>query len=120
MENSLYNRVKYLCYKNNITISKLEMDLGFGSSSIKKWEKISSPSADKIVKVANYFNVSTDYLMGQTDIESPVADLLGDNDIVSFQRARLKMTPKDRDKSMQMLKLGFEYAFADEEDDNGA
>lgn len=117
MENVLYQRIKQLCSRKGITISKLESDLGFGNSSIKKWEKNSSPSIDKIVKVSTYFDVSIDYLMGRTDIESSMSEIIGDEDIISFQRARQKMTPKDREKMMQMLKLGFEYAFSDEEDE---
>ncbi|HAQ8710598.1 TPA: helix-turn-helix transcriptional regulator, partial [Enterococcus faecium] len=31
-----------------------------------RWNK-STPSGDKIQKVADYFNVSTDYLLGRTD-----------------------------------------------------
>lgn len=116
MESVLYQRIKQLCSRKGITIAKLESDLGFGNSSIKKWEKSSSPSVDKIVKVATYFDVSIDYLMGRTDIESSMSEIIGDEDIISFQRARQKMTPKDREKMMQMLKLGFEYAFSDEED----
>ena len=116
MESILYQRIKQLCSRKGITIAKLESDLGFGNSSIKKWEKSSSPSIDKMVKVATYFDVSIDYLMGRTDIESSMSEIIGDEDIISFQRARQKMTPKDREKMMQMLKLGFEYAFSDEED----
>lgn len=116
MEGVLYQRIKQLCSRKGIKIAKLESDLGFGNSSIKKWEKSSSPSIDKIVKVATYFDVSIDYLMGRTDIESSISEIIGDEDIISFQRARQKMTPKDREKMMQMLKLGFEYAFSDEED----
>ena len=114
MDGILYERIKKLCNKQGITITKLESDLGFGNSSIKKWEKISSPSIDKIVKVASYFNVSTDYLLGRSDIESSIAELMSDEDIISFQRARQKMTTHDREKMMQMLKLGFEYAFSDQ------
>lgn len=117
MENTLYERIKYLCHKNGISVSKLESDLGFGSSSIKKWERTSSPSIDKIAKVANYFHVSSDYLIGLTDIESPVAEILGDDDLISFQRARKKMTPRDREKSMQILRIGFDYAWTDNGDD---
>ena len=104
MESVLYQRIKQLCSRKGITIAKLESDLGFGNSSIKKWEKSSSPSIDKIVKVATYFDVSIDYLMGRTDIESSMSEIIGDEDIISFQRARQKMTPKDREKMMQMLK----------------
>lgn len=117
MESILYNRIKELCSKKGISISKLESELGFSNSSIKKWERISSPSIDKIVKVASYFDVSVDYLLGRTDIICSISEIIGDEDIISFQRARQKMTPKDRERMMQMLKLGFEYAFR-EDDEN--
>lgn len=116
MESILYHRIKELCTQKGITISKLESDLGFGNSSIKKWEKVSSPSVDKIVKVASYFGVSVDYLLGRTDITGSVSEIIGDKDIISFQRARQKMTPKDRERMMQMLKLGFEYAFQEDKE----
>lgn len=120
MESVLYQRIKALCEKRGISISKLESELGFGNSSIKKWERVSSPSIDKIIKVASYFDVSVDYLLGRTDIEGSISEVIGDEDIISFQRARQKMTQKDKDRMMQMLKLGFEYAFSDQEegDDN--
>ena len=120
MESVLYQRIKTLCEKRGISISKLESELGFGNSSIKKWERVSSPSIDKIIKVASYFDVSVDYLLGRTDIEGSISEVIGDEDIISFQRARQKMAQKDKDRMMQMLKLGFEYAFSDQEegDDN--
>ena len=116
MANTLYERIKELCNRKSISIAKLESDLGFGNSSIKKWEKTSSPSVDKIVKVANYFEVSVDFLLGRSEIESSISEIINDEDIISFQRARQKMTAHDRNKMMQMLKLGFEYAFSDPKD----
>lgn len=113
MDSVLYQRVKTLCERNGISISKLENELGFGNASIKKWAGASSPSVDKIMKVATYFDVSIDYLLGRTDIEGSISEIIGDEDIISFQRARQKMSKKDKDKMMQMLKLGFEYAFSD-------
>ena len=44
MASIVYERIKRLCAKKGITIAKLESDLGFGNASIKKWEKMSSPS----------------------------------------------------------------------------
>ncbi len=118
MESILYQRIKDLCSERGITITKLENDLEFGNSSIKKWERVSSPSVDKIIKVAGYFDVSVDYLLGRTDIKGSISEVLGDEDIISFQRARQKMTAKDRERMMQMLKVGFDYAFSDQEDNN--
>lgn len=118
MESVLYQRIKDLCERKGISIAKLETELGFGNASIKKWGNVSSPSVNKIIKVAGYFDVSVDYLLGRTDIEGSISEVIGDEDIISFQRARQKMTPSDRERMMQMLKLGFEHAFSDQEDDN--
>jgi len=118
MESILYNRIKELCSQKGISISKLESDLGFGNASIRKWEKTSSPSVDKIVKIASYFDVSVDYLLGRTDIVGSVTEIIGDEDIISFQRAREKMTPKDRERMMKMLRAGFDYAFNPEDSDD--
>ena len=114
MANILYQRIKELCAERGISINKLESDLEVGYSSIQKWKNTTSPSMDKIIKVATYFNVSVDYLLGRTDVKTPITELLGDDDIISFQRARENMTPQDREKSLHMIKLAFGYAFGDE------
>lgn len=114
MENGLYDRIKMLCDKNNITLSRLEQDCGFANATIDKWKNTSTPKADKIKVIAQYFNVSTDYLLGMTDIPSSVESMMGDDDFISLQRARSKMSPKENQKMMQMLRLAFDYAFQDE------
>ncbi|HDT8326371.1 TPA: XRE family transcriptional regulator, partial [Listeria monocytogenes] len=37
-----------------------------GENAIYSW-KVKTPGADKLKAVADYFNVSTDYLLGRTD-----------------------------------------------------
>ncbi|EKK0789461.1 helix-turn-helix domain-containing protein [Listeria innocua] len=61
-----FDRVKELCKKRGIPVSKLESDVGFGKNSIYSWKQ-NNPSSDKLQKIADYFNVSTDYLLGRTD-----------------------------------------------------
>lgn len=114
MDNMLYQRIKELCAEAGITISKLESDLGFGNASIKKWERVSSPSINKILEVSKYFGVSVDYLLGKTDIRDTVDTVLGDEDIVSIQRARQRMENSDRKRMMNSLKATFDYAFAED------
>lgn len=118
MKPILYQRIKELCKKHGTSISKLESELGFGNSSIKRWGSTSSPSIDKITKVANYFNVSIDYLIGREDIASKTSDVINDKEVISYQRAREKMIPTDKNKSYKMLRLGFGYAFSDDDIDN--
>mgnify|MGYP000916625704 CR=1 FL=1 len=61
---NLLDRVKELCSENGISQRKLEAELGLSNGATSKWGK-SSPSADVLQKVAEFFNVSTDYLLGK-------------------------------------------------------
>lgn len=62
VKNLIYDRIKELCAKKGISIYRLEKDLSFSSCSICKW-KTSTPSVDKVQKVANYFGVTVNYLL---------------------------------------------------------
>ncbi|MGJ0714016.1 helix-turn-helix domain-containing protein [Enterococcus raffinosus] len=55
-----------LCDEKKISIAELERKLDFANSSIRKWDE-RTPGVDKIQKVADFFDVSTDYLLGRTD-----------------------------------------------------
>ncbi|WP_102706981.1 helix-turn-helix domain-containing protein [Terribacillus saccharophilus] len=63
-----FDRVKELCNQHGINIVQLEEKVGFGRNSIYSWKK-NKPSSDKLEKVADYFNVSTDYLLGRTNVK---------------------------------------------------
>ncbi|WP_242387565.1 helix-turn-helix domain-containing protein [Enterococcus gallinarum] len=62
----LLDRIRILLKERSLTLAELERKLGFGNGSMSRWNK-STPSGDKIQKVADYFDVSTDYLLGRTD-----------------------------------------------------
>lgn len=62
----LTERIKALCDGKNTTFAGLERDLQLGQGTIRKWDK-SSPSIEKLQKVADYFDVSLDYLVGKED-----------------------------------------------------
>lgn len=59
---SLVSNIQTLCHNKKITIYKLEKELKFGKGSMYKWD-INSPSVNKVVKVAEYFEVSLDSLL---------------------------------------------------------
>lgn len=63
---STYDRIKLLAEKQKISIRKVEEDLGFGNGTLNRWRK-NTPGADKLSKVADYFGVTTDYLLGRTE-----------------------------------------------------
>ena len=61
-------RVKTICKERKIPISKLESDCGFANGYIGQLRKGVFPD-DRILKIAEYLNVSVDYLMTGKDME---------------------------------------------------
>lgn len=62
-----HTRVKKLAKQNHISIAKLQKVLGLGKSVIYDWKKEDVyPQSDSLLKVADYFNVTVDYLLGRT------------------------------------------------------
>lgn len=61
---SILERIELLCKDRYMTVSALEKELGYGSGTIRKWAK-QTPSTDKLSRVADYFRVSVDYLLGR-------------------------------------------------------
>lgn len=63
--NNLYNKVKELCRDKNITQKQLADIIGINQNTIKTWEN-KLPNSETLVKIADYFNVTTDYLLGRS------------------------------------------------------
>ncbi|NQK13401.1 helix-turn-helix transcriptional regulator [Streptococcus suis] len=63
---STFKIVKELCKKHGISLNALEEKLGYSRNALYKL-KTQKPSAERLQEIADYFNVSTDYLLGRTD-----------------------------------------------------
>lgn len=63
---STFERIKELAKSRGITLGSLEEKLGLSRNSIYTI-KNKKPSAERLQLIADYFNVSTDYLLGRTD-----------------------------------------------------
>lgn len=109
---TMYERISLLASRKGVPIAQVERDLGFSPASLRKLN-VNKPSADKVLSLAKYFDVSTDYLYGNTEIEKP-ADKVLDGDLISLQRARQNMSSADWDQAMKIFRAGFSYAFDDD------
>ena len=66
-------KVKEICRSRKIPIYRLEKDLGFANGYISQLRKGTFPN-DRLVQIANYLNVATEYLTGEEEQkESPTA-----------------------------------------------
>lgn len=59
-----YERFSKLCKENNIRKTVLLTKLGLCDTNVTNWKNGADPSGNIIKKIANYFNVSIDYLLG--------------------------------------------------------
>ncbi|MBP2058633.1 transcriptional regulator with XRE-family HTH domain [Lactobacillus colini] len=112
VDNTVFDRIKKLAERHGKSIVDVEAELGLSKNYLYKWKK-SSPSSDKLTKVADYFKTSTDYLLGRTDDPSPASkpsvtstDL--DNMLDNARAFNGKpMTDHDREKARNILKALF-------------
>lgn len=63
---SLFERVSELAKKQGKSLNRVAEDNGLSKNAIYQW-RTSSPKAETLELIANYFHVSTDYLLGRTD-----------------------------------------------------
>lgn len=64
--NILYLKIKELADKKGVSLAQIERDLNFSNGIISSW-KNGRASQDKLAAIADYFNVSTDYLLGREE-----------------------------------------------------
>lgn len=62
----VFEKVKELAKKHGISLNTLEDNLGYGRNSLYSL-KNKKPNAERLQEIADYFQVSTDYLLGRTD-----------------------------------------------------
>ena len=111
---SLFEKIKELCQKRGISINSLEETLGYSRNTIYSM-KSKKPNAERLQQIADYFNVSTDYLLGRTDNPAIAGDTVTtpDGRIVDLSNLRERvvlfdgkpLSDDDVDKIAQIIKL---------------
>lgn len=83
-----------LCEKNGLTPSGAAAKIGFNRASVTVWKNTGkAPKQDLLVKIANYFHVTTDYLLGQAEAGQLLVN--GDQELTEYLEM-LKNRPECR------------------------
>lgn len=61
-----FERIRELARKQGKSLNKVEEELGYGKNVLYRL-KDSKPSAERLEELANYFDVSVDYLLGREE-----------------------------------------------------
>lgn len=117
---SLGKTIKKLRERQNLERSELAKSLGITYHALSKYETDErEPDYDVLVKIANFFNVTIDYLLGRTEIyklelEDKVADINGY--LESKKDIELKLNQPDLTKTeiekLEIEKLEIEQEIA--------
>ena len=109
-----FERIKDLADKHRISLNDLEDKLGISRNSLYGIKK-ANPKSDRLQQIADYFNVSTDYLLGRTDNPVISSDLVttADGRTVDLSNLRERvvlfdgkpLSDEDVDKIAQIIKL---------------
>lgn len=107
-----FDRLKFLCNSRGISVNKLEEKLKLSRNTLYSWKR-NTPVGRNLMKVADYFGVSTDYILGRNDnngqtqashLEYDLNNYL-QNQNVTFRG--ISLTEKDRSLIMEYLKILF-------------
>lgn len=63
---NLYQRIKELTYEKKMSLAELERKLDLSNGAISKWKR-NAPNVSNLVPVADFFDVSVDFLLGRTN-----------------------------------------------------
>lgn len=109
-----FEKIKELAKQRGITLVQLEEKLGYSRNTLYKL-KTQKPNAERIAEIADYFNVSTDYLLGRTDNPAIAKETVttADGRVVDLSNLRERvvlfdgkpLSDDDVDKIAQIIKL---------------
>ena len=109
-------RLRILRKNKNLTQAQLGNALNLENSTISSYERNKiMPSSDVLLKIAKYFNVSVDYLIGNTDdiqdkSEKSIEEIMQDVEVLFYNSGRDLNDDKKR-----MLSRIIKAALDDEE-----
>lgn len=113
--------LKTLLEKKNLSQVELSKILGVSESSVGKWLlQKSMPRMTIIEKLAQYFQVDKTYFFKDTNNELPELTEKNNKDfpqIRAIQRAMTNVDEEKRNRMLEVLKISFQEAFEEEDDD---
>jgi transcriptional regulator with XRE-family HTH domain len=69
----LVEQIEILCAVKGTSINAMLNSCGVGRNFMDNLKKGSIPAVDKLIKIADYFGVTVDYLLGKEDIEKALS-----------------------------------------------
>lgn len=120
-----YDRFKQLCDDRGVSCNKAALEIGLSNATPTKWLKTgATPNSKTLQKIADYFGVSIQSLLGQENEKAPVLTKKDERDIARDVEAIMSrladgdglmfdgdpMTDDARQSMLSAIRLGLEAA----------
>ena len=97
------SRFKQLCKENGVTQKQALADMGMGRNSAQSWIN-GSPSLETLQRIAEYFGISTDDVLGVDNKKTPTP-AKGERDYLAIMNAFDQADESTREAILLLLKL---------------
>ncbi|MEE6667638.1 helix-turn-helix transcriptional regulator [Pediococcus acidilactici] len=104
----VFERIKELAQKQSKSINDVENDLGYSQNTLYRLKR-SNPSAKKLKEIADYFKVSTDYLLGRTDDPKMGSSDMTENQKLIAHSIDPDVTDEEREAIINMVKEAMKF-----------
>nr|DAO13591.1 MAG TPA: repressor protein [Caudoviricetes sp.] len=99
----IYDRIKFLANKRKISLNQVEEQMGYSKNTLYKL-KYQKPGAERLEQLADYFNVTTDYLLGREKAEEDPTQMMFRLNLDGFSEAEKEEMKEELTKFSEMLK----------------
>lgn len=110
---SFSDRVRELRKSKNMTQRQMADALSITERSYQRYEADSNPNNETLLKLANFFNVSTDYLLGRSDVPDVISITLQARSLLAD--SSLSFEAKGMYMQFQLFAMGNKVMLPDEE-----
>ena len=91
-----FERLLQLCSDRNLKITPVLKSLNIATGAIHRWRNGTIPTGDSLILLADYFDVSIDYLLGKTNDPSPNRHAASEDDEFWEMRQAMLERPEMR------------------------
>lgn len=96
------NNLKQIRNSKDLLQTKVAMDLNITQETVSSYETVRVfPSSDMLIKLADYYNTSIDYLLCRTKFDMPINDIkpnnISDSDFILLNKIN-KLSPNYKSK----------------------
>lgn len=99
-----WERFYSLCIQHDTKPIPVVKKLFIATGSVTKWKNGTIPSGETLAKIADYFHVSVDYLLGKTDVPQTLDEQLANEQFALYGEVK-DLTDEEKEAVLNFIKF---------------